>query len=352
MPNIFEQNAQNELKHFDASAIFSEAVATNAPSLRQVVLAHADMDGLGDVISHAATYGIADKDTSEFPNYAYPYPVKTGKYPYIYNDDAEWVSVILNGVTKVPNTRLKTFIADITGEAARAMGYTKGKMKKEAIIKSLTRETTAKTIYVKQKADRDDILDITDFDYVALLRESMRIRMNEELARAIIWSDGRDASTQADDKISEDAIRPVVKDDELYLIKKEYSDGENIVDLIYGCMEDYHGSGNLTCFMSYKDLAPLMTKRDSLGHRLYRTEADLAAEMGVKRIVTSKYATAGQVVCLDLADYKLGANRGGDMTMFDDFDIDFNQYKYLLETRRCGSLVVPKSAIVLNKSGE
>lgn len=351
MGNIFEQNARNELKHFDASAIFQEAAATNASSLRQVVLAHADMEGLGDVISHAAaTYGLADTTTSEFPTYAYPYPVKTGKYPYIYNDDAEWVSVILNGVTKVPNTRLKTFVADITGEAARALGYTKGKLKKEAIIKSLTRETTAKTIYVKQKADRDDILDITDFDYVNLLRQSMRIRMNEELARAIIWGDGRESGSE--DKISEDAIRPIAKDEELYVITKEFAEGDNIVDLIYGCMEDYHGSGNLTCFMSYKDLAPLMTKRDSLGHRLYRTEADLAAEMGVKRIVTGKYAKQGQIVCVDLADYKLGGNKGGDMTMFDDFDIDYNQYKYLLETRRCGSLVVPKSAIIINKSAE
>ena len=349
MPNVFEQNTRRKV-NFDDSAIFAEAAATNAQSLRQVVLAHADMDGLSDAISlsHAATYGLVDHTTKELPEYAFPDPVKYGKYPYIYNDDAEWVSVILGGVTKVPNTRIKTLIADITAETARALGYTKGKMKKEAIIESLTRETTAKTIYVKQKADRDDILDITDFDYAALLRQSMRIRMDEELARAIIWSDGRE--TSSDDKISETAIRPVVKDDELYVIKKEYAASDNVVDLIYGCMEDYHGSGNLTCFMSYKDLAPIMTKRDSLGHRLYRTEAELASEMGVRRIVTSKYATAGQIVALDLSDYKLGANRGGDMTMFDDFDIDYNQYKYLLETRRCGSLVVPKSAIVLTKA--
>ena len=351
MPNVFENQQRPTAPTFDASAIFNEALSTGASSLRQVILAHADMDGLTDAISlsHADSYGMVDQTSKSRPDYMFGDPEKYGQYPYLYNDDAEWVGIILRGVTKVPNTKIKTLIADIRGEAARAMGYTKGAMKKEAIIESLTRETSAKTIYVKQKVDRDDLLDVTDFDYVNLLRQSMRIRMDEELARAIIWSDGRD--TGVDGKIDEKAIRPVVKDDELYTIKKDYTASDNVVDLIYGCLEDYHGSGNLTCFMSYKDLAPLMTKRDSMGHRLYRTKADLAAEMGVNRIVTSKYATQGQIVALDLADYKLGANRGGDMTMFDDFDIDYNQFKYLLETRRCGSLVVPKSAIVLTKAG-
>lgn len=351
MPNVFENPQKPTAPAFNASAIFSEALNTGASSLRQVVLAHADMDGLTEAISlsHADSYGLVDQTSKNRPDYMFGDPEKYGQYPYLYNDDAEWVGVILRGVTKVPNTKIKTLIADIRGEAARAMGYTKGAMKKEAIIEALTRETSAKTIYVKQKVDRDDLLDVTDFDYVNLLRQSMRIRMDEELARAIIWSDGRES--MAEGKIDENAIRPVVKDNELYIIKKDYAANDNVVDLIYGCLEDYHGSGNLTCFMSYKDLAPLMTKRDSMGHRLYRTRADLAAEMGVNRIVTSKYATQGQIVALDLADYKLGANRGGDMTMFDDFDIDYNQFKYLLETRRCGSLVVPKSAIVLTKAG-
>ena len=351
MPNVFENPQQHAAPAFNASAIFSEALNTGASSLRQVVLAHADMDGLTEAISlsHADSYGLVDQTSKNRPDYMFGDPEKYGQYPYLYNDDAEWVGVILRGVTKVPNTKIKTLIADIRGEAARAMGYTKGTMKKEAIIEALTRETSAKTIYVKQKVDRDDLLDVTDFDYVNLLRQSMRIRMDEELARAIIWSDGREA--MAEGKIDENAIRPVVKDNDLYTIKKTYGVSDNIVDLIYGCLEDYHGGGNLTCFMSYKDLAPLMTKRDSMGHRLYRTRAELAAEMGVNRIVTSKYATQGQIVALDLADYKLGANRGGDMTMFDDFDIDYNQFKYLLETRRCGSLITPKSAIILTKEG-
>ena len=351
MPNVFENPKQHAAPAFNASAIFSEALNTGASSLRQVVLAHADMDGLTEAISlsHADSYGLVDQSSKNRPDYMFGDPEKYGQYPYLYNDDAEWVGVILRGVTKVPNTKIKTLIADIRGEAARAMGYTKGTMKKEAIIEALTRETSAKTIYVKQKVDRDDLLDVTDFDYVNLLRQSMRIRMDEELARAIIWSDGRES--MAEGKIDENAIRPVVKDNDLYTIKKTYGVSDNIVDLIYGCLEDYHGGGNLTCFMSYKDLAPLMTKRDSMGHRLYRTRAELAAEMGVNRIVTSKYATQGQIVALDLADYKLGANRGGDMTMFDDFDIDYNQFKYLLETRRCGSLITPKSAIVLTKEG-
>lgn len=351
MPNVFENPQQHATPAFNASAIFSEALNTGASSLRQVVLAHADMEGLTEAISlsHADTYGLVDQSSKNRPDYMFGDPEKYGQYPYLYNDDAEWVGVILRGVTKVPNTKIKTLIADIRGEAARAMGYTKGTMKKEAIIEALTRETSAKTIYVKQKVDRDDLLDVTDFDYVNLLRQSMRIRMDEELARAIIWSDGRES--MAEGKIDENAIRPVVKDNDLYTIKKTYGASDNIVDLIYGCLEDYHGGGNLTCFMSYKDLAPLMTKRDTMGHRLYRTRAELAAEMGVNRIVTSKYATQGQIVALDLADYKLGANRGGDMTMFDDFDIDYNQFKYLLETRRCGSLITPKSAIVLTKEG-
>ena len=351
MPNVFENPQQHAAPAFNASAIFSEALNTGASSLRQVVLAHADMDGLTEAISlsHVDSYGLVDQTSKNRPDYMFGDPEKYGQYPYLYNDDAEWVGVILRGVTKVPNTKIKTLIADIRGETARAMGYTKGTMKKEAIIEALTRETSAKTIYVKQKVDRDDLLDVTDFDYVNLLRQSMRIRMDEELARAIIWSDGRES--MAEGKIDENAIRPVVKDNDLYTIKKTYGASDNIVDLIYGCLEDYHGGGNLTCFMSYKDLAPLMTKRDTMGHRLYRTRAELAAEMGVNRIVTSKYATQGQIVALDLADYKLGANRGGDMTMFDDFDIDYNQFKYLLETRRCGSLITPKSAIVLTKEG-
>lgn len=351
MPNVFENHQQHATPAFNASAIFSEALNTGASSLRQVVLAHADMDGLTEAISlsHADSYGLVDQSSKNRPDYMFGDPEKYGQYPYLYNDDAEWVGVILRGVTKVPNTKIKTLIADIRGEAARAMGYTKGTMKKEAIIEALTRETSAKTIYVKQKVDRDDLLDVTDFDYVNLLRQSMRIRMDEELARAIIWSDGRES--MAEGKIDENAIRPVVKDNDLYTIKKTYGASDNIVDLIYGCLEDYHGGGNLTCFMSYKDLAPLTTKRDTMGHRLYRTRAELAAEMGVNRIVTSKYATQGQIVALDLADYKLGANRGGDTTMFDDFDIDYNQFKYLLETRRCGSLITPKSAIILTKEG-
>lgn len=351
MPNIFEQN-RAMTPEFDASVIFGEAVATNAPSLRQVVLAHSDMDGLKDtILQHAAaTYGLADRTSGELPDYAFPDPTKYGKYPQLWDADSEWVSVVLNGVKKAPNTRLKTMVVDLQQEVSRALGYTKGKLKKEAIIKSLTRETSAKTIYVKQKADRDDILDIRDFDYVALLRETMQIKLREELARAILYSDGRDSSS--DDKISESAIRPIAKDEELYVIKKEYGANDNIVDQFYGAMEDYNGGGNLTVFMHYKDLAPLMTKRDTLGHRLYRTKADLAAEMGVSRIVTCKYATVGTFVALDLSDYTLGAVQGGAPTMFDDFDIDYNQYKYLLETRRCGSLLVPKSAIVLTKSAD
>lgn len=349
MPNIFESNV-NTSRPFDASAIFDEAVSTNAASLRQVILAHSDMDGLKDaIISHAAaTYGLADRTSGELPSYAFPDPTKYGKYPTLWDADSEWVTVVLNGVTKVPNTRLKTMVVDLQQEVSRALGYTKGKMKKEAIIKSLKRETSAKTIYIKQRADRDDILDITDFDYVALLRETMQIKLKEELARAILYGDGRDVSSE--DKISEDAIRPIANDDELYVIKKEYGADDNIVDQFYSAMEDYNGAGSLTVFMHYKDLATLMVKRDSLGHRLYRTKEDLASEMGVNRIVTCKYATSGTFVALDLKDYKFGNERGGMPTMFDDFDIDYNQYKYLLETRRCGSLVVPKSAIVLMKS--
>ncbi len=345
--NIFEGN---EPKHqtYDFSEILQEA-AVSGGSLRQTVLAHSDNDDLRDAIIHAASYGLVDTTTGDLPTYAFPDPTKYGQYPMLWDADKDWVKVVLNGVTRVPNTRLKTMIVDLQQEVSRALGYTKGKLKKEQIIKSLQRTTSAKTIYTRQKADRDDILDITDFDYVALLRKTLHIKMEEELARAILYSDGR--SSDSADKIDEEAIRPVVNDDELYVIKGTYTADDNPVDLFYKAMEDYNGSGNLTLFMHYKDLAPLMTKRDTLGHRMYRTRSELAEEMGVNKIVTCKYSPIGTFTALDLKDYKFGNERGGVETMFDDFDIDYNQYTYLLETRRCGSLVVPKSAIVFTKTG-
>lgn len=365
MPNVFQNGASTNRPEFDAASFFEDAYNSRTPSLKQFVLAHADEEGLRHAIT---SYGVYDANSGEpergrqIPDFVYPDATKYGKYPLFYNDNDEWVKVVLNGVTKSPSSRLKTLVADMT-RAGRAKGYNTGDEKTPVTFPVMNRETYAKTIHIKQEADRDDILDITDFDYVAMLRESMRIKFAEEKARAILFGDGRDDSNP--EKISEECIRPVVKDDEFYTIDMvfPFNNAVNtdpnaraefltqLVDAPLAAMTMYQGSGNLTAFMGYKMYASLMTRRDSLGHRFYHTADELAAEMGFNRIVTTPYAPEWLGVALDLKDYTIGAYKGGNDSMFDDFDIDFNRYKYLLECRCCGSLLKPKSAIVFGMAG-
>ena len=265
-------------------------------------------------------------------------------------------------VHHTPFSRIKSMFADITEDEARAKGYIKGKLKKEEVFSLLKRTTTPTTVYKKQKMDRDDVVDITDFDVIAWLKSEMRMMLDEEIARAILIGDGRLSSS--DDKINETNIRPVVSDDDLYTIKSKVTVAANatgadkakaFIDQVIRSRKEYKGSGNPTLFTTEDMVTECLLLEDKIGHKLYKTEAELATTMRVKEIVTvevmeglkdkNSKEVAGIVV--NLADYNVGADKGGAVNMFDDFDIDYNQQKYLIETRCSGALVKPYSAITL-----
>lgn len=268
-----------------------------------------------------------------------------------------WVSQVIGGVRKSPFARVKTATADLTYDEARAKGYVKGAMKKEEFFSVSKRETTPQTIYKKQKLDRDDVVDITDLDIVAFMKGELRLMLDEEIARAILVGDGRDPGDA--DKIKEDKIRPIASDHAFYSVPVAVNLGdanstyEEIVDACVRARRLYKGSGSPTFFTSETVLAELMLLKDADGHRLYKTEAELANAMRVGRIVEVEVfdedpSLIGIVV--NLSDYVVGSDRGGQVTMFDDFDIDYNQMKYLLEGRMSGALTKPNSALVIRNS--
>ncbi len=275
----------------------------------------------------------------------------------------EWVSEVLAGVRKSPFSRIKSLVADITHEEARARGYIKGTLKKEEFFGLTRRVTTPSTIYKKQKLDRDDILDITDFDVVVWLKGEMRLMLEEELARAILISDGRSADDE--DKVKDPAganegagIRSILNDDDLYAatvfidVAGDLKD-TGVVDEILASMQFYKGSGVPTFFTTLPTMTQMLLARDSMGRRFYRTATELASELGVDKIVVVEpmEEVADLVgIVVNLRDYTLGADRGGEISMFDDFDIDYNQYKYLLETRASGALTKIRSAIVIRQA--
>ena len=270
----------------------------------------------------------------------------------------EWVSAVINGTKHVPFSRIKSIVADITHDEARARGYIKGNLKKEEFFGLVKRVTTPSTVYKKQKLDRDDIIDITDFDVVAWMKGEMRLMLDEELARAILVGDGREVDDE--DKVRDPAgategagIRSILNDDDLYAatINIESDATANAkTDLILGAMRFYKGSGSPTLFISQPNLTTLLLARDGMNRRLYRTASDLAAELGVGNIVVVEILEDHDDVLgiiVNLNDYTVGADRGGEVSMFDDFDIDYNQYKYLIETRLSGALTKIRSALVL-----
>ena len=275
----------------------------------------------------------------------------------------EWVSEVLGSVRKSPFSRIRSLVADITHEEARARGYIKGTLKKEEYFGLTRRVTTPSTIYKKQKLDRDDILDITDFDVVVWLKAEMRLMLEEELARAILISDGRAADDE--DKVKDPAgsnegagIRSILNDDDLYAATVFIDvDGDlkdtGVVDEILASMQFYKGSGIPTFFTTLPTMTQMLLARDSMGRRFYRTASELASELGVDKIVVVEpmEEVADLVgIIVNLRDYTLGADRGGEISMFDDFDIDYNQYKYLLETRASGALTKIRSAIVIRQA--
>jgi hypothetical protein len=276
----------------------------------------------------------------------------------------EWVKSVLDGTRKSPFSRIKSLVADLTFEAARAKGYIKGNLKKEEFFGVAGRVTTPTTIYKKQKLDRDDIIDITDFDVVAWIKGEMRLMMDEELARAVLIGDGREVDDE--DKIrdpmaaSEGAgIRSIANEHDLYAatitinIDDANSSPIELVDAVIRSMQFYKGSGSPTFYTTLPTLTYILLARDEFGHRLWKTASELAAEMNVASIVTVEVMEEVDDlvgIIVNLKDYTVGADRGGELNFFDDFDIDYNQYKYLLETRVSGALTKIRSALVIRKA--
>lgn len=280
-----------------------------------------------------------------------------------------WVAKVMGAVKKSPFARIKSTAANITEDEARAKGYIKGKQKKEEVIKLLRRSTTPQTVYKLQKMDRDDIIDITDFDVVAWLKAEMRMMLEEEIARALLVSDGRDSTS--DDKINEEHIRPIYQDNDVYTIHKtvtykadaDTTDKSNtLIETALRARKDYKGSGNPVMYAPVDTINDLLLATDKLGRRLYNTMTELAAALRVSDIVevpvmegvertTGEGASAKTYELLalfvNLSDYTIGADKGGEVNMFDDFDLNFNKYEYLIETRCSGALTKPYSAIAL-----
>ena len=347
--NVFDQDEMmqgNVLSHSDMEEIFSDAKRTG--SLKEAFLAH------------NATYGIDQIDT------LFPEPKSMNTPPEFIKRDTNWVAGVINGVHHTPFSRIKSMFANITEDEARAKGYIKGKLKKEEVFTLLKRTTTPTTIYKKQKLDRDDIIDITDFDVVAWIKSEMRMMLDEEIARAILVGDGR--LTSDDDHINEANIRPIWKDDDLYTIKTKITVGaaatdddkaKAVIKAAVKSRKNYKGSGNPVLYTTEDFLTNCLLLEDTQGYRLYKSEQDVATAMRVSRIVTvpvmenltrtdseSKERTLVGII-VNLNDYNVGADKGGAVNMFDDFDIDYNQQKYLMETRCSGALIKPYSAIAL-----
>lgn len=313
-----------------------------------------DMKRYGSLKESCLQHGIDNID------YLFPEPKSLNNPPEWINVKTEWVPKVLNGVHHTPFSRIKSQFADITGDEARALGYIKGNYKKEEVFTLLKRTTTPTTIYKKQKFDRDDIVDITDYDVIPWVKTEMRGKLDEEIARAILVGDGR--LTDSDDHINEGNIRPIWKDEDLFTIKYRLND-EKPMTFIRGAIKsriDYRGSGSPTLFITEDKLTDLLLLTDATGRDLYDSEQKLATKLRVSSIVTvpvmenlvrldtktgKKYKLHGLIV--NLSDYNVGADKGGSVNMFDDFDIDYNKMIYLIETRCSGALTKPYSAIVL-----
>ena len=359
-----DNGGEDEMKH----NLFE---ATEQPTSQQHVLTHAQFaDAINEaqrynsklsdsLMAHAAEYGIEDID------WLFPEVKNLNNPPEFVMREQDWVSVVMNGVHHSPFSRIKSQFADITADEARAKGYTKGNRKVEEVFTLLKRETTPTTVYKKQKLDRDDVVDITDFDVVAWIRKEMRLMLNEELARAFLIGDGRNA--MSNDKIKEANIRPVWTDDDFYTVKKQLpaaSTTEQKMEAIVRSRKDYKGSGSPILFTTEDFVTDMLLLKDTTGRIIYDSMEKLTAFLRVSRIVTvpvfeGAQRTVGegaQAVTYDLIgmylnlnDYNVGADKGGEINSFDDFDIDFNQMKYLIETRCSGALTKWHAAVVLEE---
>ena len=350
--NVFDKDdrqKENVLIHSDGSEVSSEEIST----------IFGDIKRYGSLKDSVLAHGIDNVD------YLFPDAQTLANTPEFIQRDTGWVKKVMSGVHHTPFSRIKSIFADITEDDARAKGYFKGKLKKEEVFGLLKRTTTPTTVYKKQKMDRDDVVDITDFDVVAWLKSEMRMMLDEELARAYLIGDGRLASS--DDKINEQNIRPILKDEELYTIQAivsvqssatEDDKAREFIRTAIKARKNYKGSGQPTLYTTEDILTDCLLLTDTTGRDLYTDVAQLAKKLRVKEIVTvpvmegvnGKNGGALMGIIVNLADYNVGADRGGAVNMFDDFDIDYNQQKYLIETRCSGALIKPYSAIALELS--
>lgn len=351
--NVFEgkENENNEVLSHDAMETILKD-AKRYGSLKESFLAHAD------------TYGIKDIE------WLFPDAKNVNMPPDFIKRDDSYVQKVMRGVHHVPFSRIKSMHANITADEARAKGYIKGKRKKEEVFTLLKRTTTPTTIYKKQKLDRDDVVDITDFDVVAWLKMEMRMMLDEEIARAILVGDGR--LPDSDDKVNEQCIRPIASDDDLYCVKApvdvaaaatEDDIAKAFIKTVIKSRKEYKGSGSPTLFTTEDVITGCLLLEDKNGRVIYDTVDKLATALRVKEIVPVEVMETAKTkvdsvekpllaIMVNLTDYYVGADKGGSVNMFDDFDIDYNQQKYLMETRCSGALVKPYSAIAvaLNKA--
>ena len=369
--NAFEnQNqvapAKNYISHEDFKTILS--TAKRCGSLKDAVLAH--MEEEDGVLYHAfpeggiPTTGMSvSTDEQQYmvnqPSFLFPEYKSLNNPPEWIKRDTGWVSKVMSKVGHTPFSRIKSVFADITEDEARAKGYMKTHLKTEEVFSLLKRTTDPQTIYKKQKMDRDDIIDITDFDVVRWIKGEMRLMLEEEIARAILIGDGR--LNSSDDKISEDHVRPVVSDKPLFTVQCPVTVAANatgsdkaeaFIDAAIRSRKYYKGSGNPDLYTTEDMLTEMLLLKDGIGHRLYKTEAELATTLRVNSIITVEVMEGFTLnskeflgVIVNLADYRVGADRGGEINLFDDFDIDYNQQKYLIETRISGALVKPFAAL-------
>jgi hypothetical protein len=338
--NVFEGNTKtdsNVLSHSQLQEIVASAVKTG--SLRDAV------------DQYALQHGITDIDT------LFPDATAVDAAPEWLKRRTDWVDRLLMATRKSPFSRIKTLYADITMDDARAKGYIKGDFKKEEFFSVAKRVTTPTTVYKKQKLDRDDMVDITDFDVVTWLKSEMRLMLDEELARAVLIGDGRDVAS--DEKINEGNIRPIAKDHELYTITLNVnvddanSNAMEVIDAIIANRWRYKGTGQPTLFTTETQISKFMLLKDTTGRRVYKSLEEISADLRVAEIIPVEVMEDEPTIIgilVNPVDYVIGADKGGQVSMFDDFDIDYNQQKYLIETRVCGALVKLKSAMVIKKT--
>lgn len=364
-----DSNSEDTLNHQEGSDTMTRNVFDdqNGSAIEGTVLTHDQFAAIiGDVkkhdgsfresvIAHAGEYGITDI------NLLFPDAKALENSPELHSRRMEWVSKVLGGTKHTPFAKVKSVVFDVTADEARAKGYIKGSLKKDEVIKLMRRTTGPTTVYKKQKLDRDDILDITDMDIVAFLKAEIRLMLEEEIARAILVGDGRDDLSE--DKIKDPAgsvegtgIRSILNDHDFYAVKHQLAANVAPKDAVKGLVRarsKYRGSGKPTLFISDNFLTDIMLEEDKFGRPLYETEQSLSDKLRVKEIVTVDLFDDHVdllAIMVNLQDYSIGANKGGELTNFEDFDIDYNQHKYLQETRISGGLTKPFSAVVIKRN--